>query len=245
MADEAALVAHHEALSARDYNRTKAGLGSSAPSEGADASAVVGVAAHYNAFADRHRSLTSGSDILHLRNLNNWVKSVLIKKHLPVGNRRRGAAVLDLACGKGGDMLKFKAGNVALYVGLDIAVQSVRDAVHRYAGGGRHPPMHFAARFLAGDFCDPEPSHALARHLPDGMQFALASVQMALHYSFRTEATARALLSNAAASLHAGGTLIATVPDANVLVRRLRASAGLSFGNGNYISKYHAHYHYH
>ena len=42
------------------------------------------------------------------------------------------------------------------------------------------------------------------------------------------------LLSNAASRLAAGGTFVATVPDANVLVRRLRASVSLSFGNSLY-----------
>jgi mRNA (guanine-N7-)-methyltransferase len=42
------------------------------------------------------------------------------------------------------------------------------------------------------------------------------------------------LLSNAASRLAAGGTFVATVPDANVLVRRLRASVNLSFGNSLY-----------
>ena len=32
----------------------------------------VDVANHYNNFRDRHRTLTSGSDILNLKNLNNW-----------------------------------------------------------------------------------------------------------------------------------------------------------------------------
>ena len=43
---------------------------------------------------DRHRTLTGGSDILHVRNLHNFIKSVAIAKYLPPR-----AAVLDLACG--------------------------------------------------------------------------------------------------------------------------------------------------
>ena len=78
---EDALAAHHESLTARDYNRTKVGLGFG----GADrepTNAAASVASHYNSLHDRHRTLTGGSDILHLRNLNNWIKSVLIGKYL-------------------------------------------------------------------------------------------------------------------------------------------------------------------
>ena len=42
-----------------------------------------------------------------MRNFNNWVKSILIRSHLP-----EGATVLDLCCGKGGDMLKWKEGGI-------------------------------------------------------------------------------------------------------------------------------------
>ena len=105
------------------------------------------VANHYNNFKDRHRTLTSGSDILNLKNLNNWVKSVLIGKHI-----RSNGAVLDLACGKGGDMLKFQAGKCTLYVGIDIAIASVRDALNRYNGYDGRPGMKFAATLMVGAF---------------------------------------------------------------------------------------------
>ena len=50
-----------------------------------------------------------------MRNFNNWVKSVLIRIHLDkVG---RDAIVLDLCCGKGGDLLKWKEGGIAYLVG--------------------------------------------------------------------------------------------------------------------------------
>jgi mRNA (guanine-N7-)-methyltransferase len=42
-----------------------------------------------------------------MRNFNNWVKSILIRSYLPDG-----ATVLDLCCGKGGDMLKWKEGGI-------------------------------------------------------------------------------------------------------------------------------------
>ena len=229
--DDEALSAHHTALVDADYNRTKRGLGS-APEGSGDKKAEV--AAHYDRIKDRHRTLEQGSEILHLRNLNNWIKSALFQKHLFKGDKRYGAAVLDLACGKGGDMLKFRASNIATYVGVDIAANSVRDAVLRYNGQHGRPGMPFGATFMAGDFCAASISERLPPHLAS-TRFQLASCQFAMHYAFDSEQRASALLANAAGRLEIGhGIFVATIPDANVLVKRLRAADGLSLGNSLY-----------
>jgi hypothetical protein len=139
--EDAPLAKHHEDLTSADYNRTKQGLGFSGVqgvSRPGERAAAASVAAHYNSLGDRHRTLSHGSNILQLRNLNNWIKSVLIGNHIAPNH-----AVLDLACGKGGDLLKFQHGRCGYYVGIDIALQSVRDAVARYNGAsgcGSPPP---------------------------------------------------------------------------------------------------------
>ena len=44
--------------------------------------------------------------------------------------------VMDLACGKGGDLGKFKKAEIGYYCGIDIALESVRrDAIQRYNKG--------------------------------------------------------------------------------------------------------------
>ena len=78
---EVQLAQHFDDLTERDYNRSKAGLGSSGGGGGGGGDGRA-VAQHYNSLQDRHRTLSSGSEILHLRNLNNWIKSVLIGKYL-------------------------------------------------------------------------------------------------------------------------------------------------------------------
>ena len=193
--------------------------------EGLGYGGEVDVANHYNNFKDRHRTLTSGSDILNLKNLNNWVKSVLIGKHI-----KSNGAVLDLACGKGGDMLKFQAGKCTLYVGIDIAIASVRDALTRYNGYDGRPGMKFAATLMVGDLC----KDSLDAALPAGQYFDLVSCQFALHYSFVSEERARAFLRNVSARLRPGGVFVGTTTDANVLVRRLREAPALEFGNVHY-----------
>jgi mRNA (guanine-N7-)-methyltransferase len=48
--------------------------------------------------------------------------------------------------------------------------------------------------------------------------------QFAMHYSWSTEARARQALANISALLRPGGTFIGTMPDANVIIKRLRES---------------------
>lgn len=47
-----------------------------------------------------------------MRGFNNWVKSILIRTYLPSS-----ATVLDLCCGKGGDLNKWKEGKIKYFVG--------------------------------------------------------------------------------------------------------------------------------
>lgn len=64
------------------------------------------------------------SPIIGLKNFNNWIKSVLIGKFAKrafegavPGERMRGK-VLDMGCGKGGDLQKWKKARVKEFVGL-------------------------------------------------------------------------------------------------------------------------------
>ena len=47
-------------------------------------------------------------------------------------------------------------------------------------------------------------------------------MQFAMHYSWSTEARARRALANVSALLRPGGTFIGTMPDANVIIKKLR-----------------------
>lgn len=61
------------------------------------------------------------SPIIGLKKFNNWIKSVLIGKFCDRPRdygMSRGARVLDIGCGKGGDLNKWKQARISLYVGL-------------------------------------------------------------------------------------------------------------------------------
>ncbi|KAJ3295192.1 mRNA cap guanine-N7 methyltransferase [Borealophlyctis nickersoniae] len=176
------------------------------------------VAEHYNARPEVGRAKRNESPILRLKNFNNWVKSVLIGQYA-----RRGFNVLDLCCGKGGDLLKWSKAGIADLIGVDIAEVSVQQAAQRYKEGR----SRFSARFHARD-CFAEP---LSDLVPPGHKFDLVSCQFALHYSFESEKKARMALQNITQHLKPGGHFLGTIPNAYWLVKKLRATEGLSFGN--------------
>jgi len=109
---------------------------------------------HYNEREERGREARQESKIFRLRKFNNWIKSVLIAKFIPDRTEEeieedRGLFVLDIGCGKGGDLGKWqKQSQVQAYVGVDIADVSVLHAEQRAAElRGRR----FSTRFFAMD----------------------------------------------------------------------------------------------
>lgn len=71
------------------------------------------VATHYNKRPAGDKEEREKSDIIFIRNFNNWAKAVLIQLAVKEGYR-----VLDLGCGKGGDLQKWKKQGVSLLFGI-------------------------------------------------------------------------------------------------------------------------------
>lgn len=187
------------------------------------------VADHYSARTNQTLEEREASPIIHLKKLNNWIKSVLIQLYA-----HRGDAVLDLACGKGGDLIKWDKANIGYYVGIDIADGSIEDCRTRYNGDAEHHQRRkkftFPARLMCGDCFE----ISLDKVLEEDAPFDICSCQFAMHYSWSTEARARRALANVSALLRPGGHFIGTMPDANVIIRKLREAEGLVFGNSVY-----------
>lgn len=191
------------------------------------------VADHYNKRRDVGREAREASPILPLKRFNNWIKSGLIAMFArPARDAKANARVLDMGCGKGGDLLKWDRQHPSLLVMIDIAEVSVAQAQQRYDAG------HFKwpAAFFAFD-CFREP---LAYHIPEEMlepQFDTVTMQFCMHYGWDTEEHARMMLENAAKHLRLGGTFLGTTLDADTLMARLEAlddADALAFGNDNY-----------
>ncbi|XP_059899936.1 mRNA cap guanine-N7 methyltransferase isoform X2 [Gadus macrocephalus] len=192
----------------------------------------VEVASHYNKLQETGLAARSQSRIYYMRNFNNWLKSVLIGETLQrVRPSSRDVRVLDLGCGKGGDLLKWKKGHIKHLVCADIASVSVEQCQSRYKDMTRRDSRNdqtFSAQFITAD-CSKE---LLSEQLKEpGEQFDVCSSQFVIHYSFESQTQAETMLKNACDHLKPGGFFIGTTPDAYELVKRVEASDSLKFGN--------------
>ncbi|KAH8102839.1 guanine-N(7)-methyltransferase [Cristinia sonorae] len=224
------------------------------------------VAEHYNARPEVGVQQRNDSPIIGLKNFNNWVKSVLISQFAhpvlssssnfgpylqagpgPVGMRgrpmsARGAGkVLDMGCGKGGDLTKWAKARIKEYVGVDIAAVSVDQARERY-NSLRGPK--FDATFAAADCYTNLLSSSLPPSVtqtilpPGGQPFDVVSMQFCMHYAFETELKVRTMLQNVSNWLRPGGIFLGTIPNSAQLLESLDAlppnAEDLSFGNNVY-----------
>ncbi|KAJ1341382.1 hypothetical protein BSLG_004112 [Batrachochytrium salamandrivorans] len=188
---------------------------------GSLASNSAAVASHYNSRPEIGYEGRKQSVILQLKNFNNWVKAVLIARY--TGSAHRGMTVLDMCCGKGGDLQKWKQQRVAEVVGLDIAAVSVDQARARYDQSAR---QFYKASFHAVDCFSPAVNDILQQKI-----FDLVSIQFSLHYSFETEQRARQAISNIASHLRSGGIFLGTVPNADLIYKRLMHVANQNAAN--------------
>lgn len=205
---------------------------------------------HYNAVPERGRDWRkTGSRIKGLRVFNNWVKSTIIQKFSPDEDHTPGAherardmigveghelLVLDIGCGKGGDLGKWQQAPqpVALYVGLDPADVSIEQAKDRYRSmgsggrggrggrggfrGGRQQRL-FDGRFYAKD-CFGESLKGIEVIDQVGKNnFDIVSMMFCMHYAFETEQKARTMLQNVASALKKGGRFLGCIPNSDII----------------------------
>ncbi|OCT76605.1 mRNA cap guanine-N7 methyltransferase isoform X1 [Xenopus laevis] len=192
------------------------------------------VVTHYNELPETGLEIRSQSRIFHLRNFNNWMKSALIGEFVEkVQQRTRNITVLDLGCGKGGDLLKWRKGGISKLVCTDIADVSVKQCEQRYKDMKRKSRNEriFEAEFLTSDSTKELLSE---KYIDPEIKFDICSCQFVYHYSFETYEQADTMLRNACERLCPGGFFIGTTPDGFELVKRLEASDTNSFGNDVY-----------
>jgi SAM-dependent methyltransferase len=178
---------------------------------------TAAVSAHYSAIAAASSSRPRArSTTLAWRRYCNDVKQQLIQAVVTRG----GAMVLDMACGRGGDVHKFIAINAAHVDGIDVSSDCVEEATRRSRAAllARHaaaPPI--TMQFTVADMTAP-----LA--LPAAF-YSHATCFFALHYACASAATFRAFALNAVQALRPGGTLVAVFPCAARMCELAEAQA--------------------
>lgn len=160
-----------------------------------------------------NRSRRNLSPIIKLRNFNNAIKYMLIDKYAKGGD-----VVLELGCGKGGDLRKYGAANISQFIGVDISNASIQEAHKRYQSMKN---LSFQVILITGD-CFGESLGVAVEPFPDcKFPCDLVSVQFCLHYAFETEEKARRALLNVSKSLKIGGHFFGTLPDSEFIRYKL------------------------
>ncbi|KAK6355019.1 mRNA cap guanine-N7 methyltransferase [Orbilia brochopaga] len=215
------------------------------------------VRSHYNAVPERGKEWRkTDSKIRGLRSFNNWVKSTLIQKFAGSEESARGdyLKVLDIGCGKGGDLLKWKSAPqaVELYVGVDSADVSISQAKDRFVkmkdedrrrNRGRPSQDRFHAEFFILDaWSEPADKIPIIRDVGfdsnvgdrwGGGGFDVVSLMFCMHYAFETEEKIRGMLRNVSGALRRGGRFIGTIPSSDKIYEGIKNN-GPEFGNSLY-----------
>jgi len=157
------------------------------------------------------------SDDYHLRRLSNAIKDALFADHDP-RRRSRDCRVLDVACGRGGDVRKLWLAGIGLYVGIDCCAERIEHARGRIQELGRAAPG--AMRASVADFLAPETwPEALAAA---DARFDVVLTHMCVHYFMTSREAAERWIARIAGWLAGSGAAwITTCVDSQELLRRV------------------------
>ena len=173
----------------------------------------------YDQRKNQSREERNNSPIKPIKDFNNWLKGVLIYKYVP-----NECTVLDLCCGKGGDLFKFSFRNIKNYVGVDISFNSLVSLSERYNGGR---DLKFPAKLIHADVG----KVSIESALDSNVEFDTVSCQFAFHYFFQSKEHVKTALQNATSRLKKGGKFIVTTLDSNVLQSMLKKVEGKTLKN--------------
>ncbi|KAF9764797.1 mRNA cap guanine-N7 methyltransferase [Nosema granulosis] len=157
---------------------------------------------HYNRIKKTPKERIQ-SKVANIRYTNNFIKAVLIRSYV-----RPHMLVLDIGCGKGGDLKKFDKAGILEYYGLDIAELSIYDARIR------HNNMNncYRAFFDTAD--------VYAENFELNKEFDIVSCQFSLHYAFQSPEHVKNTVININRHLKAGGYFFFTVPNREEILKR-------------------------
>lgn len=223
---------------------------------------------NYNSQAEvsgHHLKERSKKRTANIRDMNNWLKYVCIVYSIREAfyeNYCQKIKVLDLGCGKGGDLYKFRGMKLYLshYVGVDLAHKCLQSARRKFESMIQDQRRHSKAsaaerqRFgrknaygqSAGDFFDGELFYAdfICNDMmsPNMMQnavlreeapFHLLNVQFALHYAFESISSLDSWLETVASCTVSGSFLVCSLVQDQRLLWRLRNEMAQQNDTGN------------
>lgn len=143
---------------------------------------------------------------------------------------------MDLGCGKGADIRKFSYENISGYVGIDVSMGQLIDALNRRISAKYNFPTLFIKQ--KGQ-ASPEEFN---KNLPKNVKFNIISAQFCIHYFFESEHSVKNFLENISSNLSKDGMFIATFPDSKVIAKKFLKStkvdpvSGMKYIENDYYS---------
>lgn len=180
-----------------------------------------------------------------MREYHNWIKSIIIYTYCsPLkenkDSQKHRTSVLDIGCGRGGDILKWYHARVGEYVGTDVdyygIYSSTNGAISRYNELKKKFPDFGKVYWIHADGSSLLESSYQENKLPNmtkenklmidkiftkNKKFDCISSMFALHYLFDSEESTNNLVQNINNHLKVGGFLIFTLFDANLIMEKL------------------------
>lgn len=159
------------------------------------------------------------------RNYCNYVKKQLLQHAVHIINMAKPTSsitLLDMCCGRGGDIFKWDSLNLNRVYALDSDKKSIEEAIKRYKEYRRHfvskdttkpylhrkNPIHihfYTTSALSTDY--------IKGHILRNAKVNIVSCMFAMHYFCETREILRLFLSNVSENLLPGGVFIGIAPD--------------------------------
>lgn len=157
------------------------------------------------------------------RRFNNY-----IKRRLLMDNSKNAYTLLDLACGKGGDMFKWVDANITFVKGYDNDTDSIKEANNRYNSNIKDENTtknyHFTFEYadLSYEVVNPQLkqfTNSFGGNYSGDGKFDIATCFFAIHYFFKNEQSLNIFIGNITENLKQNGTFIMTTFDEELLLK--------------------------
>ena len=180
------------------------------------------------------------------REYHNWIKSIIIYSYCSMGKENRNGkfkkkSVLDIGCGRGGDIMKMYHSRVSEYVGTDPMHEGLFGAIDsatvRYQTNVKKFPDFTKAVFIQADgsipltsdaqdkklqSMTPENKKLIDKYFNKDRKFDIISSQFAIHYLFDSNDSIKNLQTTIKIYLKQDGYLICTLFDPKQVMSLLK-----------------------
>jgi len=163
-----------------------------------------------NQSAQQVRNARESGDAFPLKKFHNSIKLELLKEFA-----RNADSLLDMCCGRGGDIHKWINCNIRKVIGLDISTKEIVEAFRRYREAKKkRPGSALEAKF---NHCEVLGT----KELKWESKFDVVTCMFAIHYFFVSEPAIKTFFKNVQAALKPGGYFIATFPSGKKVLQTL------------------------